>query len=151
MLLPCNHVRGGINKKQTCSCRPVRLRRRTAQEKGEVRCDPWRFRCWSARRRAVSYLTSCSLMGFGIANFLSAHCQLSSVWKWQEPLVVVEPRRPRRINVGTETTIKPVKSDYLFVQAKTVFVERWSLFAGSAHWSNAKLRGDWNEKKSWRP
>ena len=36
-------------------------------------------------------------------------------------------------------TVKPVQSDHPLVQTKAIFVDRWPLFAGSTHWSNAKL------------
>ena len=36
-------------------------------------------------------------------------------------------------------TLKPVQSDHPLVQTKAVFVDRWPLFAGSIHWSDAKL------------
>ena len=40
-----------------------------------------------------------------------------------------------------QSTVKPVQSDHPLVQSKAIFVDRWSLFAGSIHWCKTKWKG----------
>ena len=39
------------------------------------------------------------------------------------------------------STVKPVQSSQPLVQTKAVFLDRWSLFAGSIHWCKTKWKG----------
>ena len=45
-----------------------------------------------------------------------------------------------------QSTVKPVQSDHPLVQTKAIFVDRWSLFAGSILWCKTKWNG-WRRTK----